>query len=154
MSWSTIDNAILGRQRVPGVRRGIAIDRRRARADARWIAAQFDVRVTSLDAPIRNLSGGNQQKVVVGRALIDRPPFIIAYNPTRGVDVGASALVQSRLMQARNEGAAILLISFELDEILSLADRIFVMYRGALFGSFTRENIDRAAIGRMMAGGQ
>ncbi len=154
MNWSTVDNAILGRQHNAGIRRGIAIDRARARKDARWIADEFDVRASSLDVPIRTLSGGNQQKVVAGRALIDRPPFVIAYNPTRGVDVGASALVQSRLMQARNDGAAILLISFELDEILNLADRIFVMYRGAFVGNFTRADADRAAIGRMMAGGR
>jgi len=101
---------------------------------------------------VKTLSGGNQQKIVVGRALIDDPKFVLAYNPTRGIDVGAAALVQSRLMQARNAGAAILLISFELDEILTLADRVLVMYRGKVVGNFTRAQVDRAAIGRLMAG--
>ncbi len=97
---------------------------------------RFDVRAASTDVAVRTLSGGNQQKIVVGRALIDKPSFVLAYNPTRGIDVGAAALVQSRLIEARNDGAAILLISFELDEILSVADRVLVMYRGGIAGNF------------------
>jgi len=152
MNWPIVDNAILGRQHNPGVRRGAIIDRERALADARWIEKHFDVRAASLTVPVRTLSGGNQQKLVVGRALIDEPPFVLAYNPTRGIDVGAAALVQSRLMEARNRGSAVLLISFELDEIFTLADRILVMYRGAIVGEFPRAQADRAAIGRLMAG--
>ena len=86
--------------------------------------------------------------------MIDEPDLVLAYNPTRGIDIGAAALVQSRLMEARNRGAAVLLISFELDEILALADHVFVMYRGAVFGSFDRAQFDRAEIGRLMAGSQ
>lgn len=153
LPWPIVDNAILGRQHRPGVRRVITLNRSRARADAQWIVERFDVRAASPEVAMKTLSGGNQQKFVVGRALIDKPEFVLAYNPTRGIDVGAAALVQSRLIQARNDGAAILLISFELDEILAVADRILVMYRGAIVGSFTRDTIDRAAIGRMMAGG-
>jgi ABC-type uncharacterized transport system ATPase subunit len=152
MSWSIVDNVVFGRQHDPGIAKGLLLDRTRARSDARAIQERFDVRAASLDVPIKTLSGGNQQKVVVGRALIDDPSLVIAYNPTRGIDVGAAALVQSRLMQARNAGAAILLISFELDEILTLADRILVMYRGAIVGSFDREEVDRPTIGRLMAG--
>ena len=154
LNWSLVDNAILGRQHSPGVRRGITIDRARAASDARWIVEHFDVRAASVDVPIRTLSGGNQQKLVVGRALIGDPRFILAYNPTRGIDVGAAALVQSRLIQARNRGAGIVLISFELDEIFALADRILVMYRGEIVGNFARDVADRAAIGRLMAGSQ
>ncbi|MEO9171325.1 MAG: ATP-binding cassette domain-containing protein [Candidatus Baltobacteraceae bacterium] len=152
MSWPVTDNAILGRQRGRSGKR-LMVDRKGARDDAQWIASHFDVRAASLERPVRTLSGGNQQKLVVGRALIDGSPFVLAYNPTRGIDVGAAALVQSRLMQARNDGAAILLVSFELDEILALADRVIVIYRGAIAGSFDREAFDRAAIGRLMAGG-
>ena len=153
MNWPIVDNAVLGRQHTT-IRKGLAVDWTRAMIDARWIQEHFDVRATSLHAPVRTLSGGNQQKLVVGRALIDEPQFVLAYNPTRGIDVGAAALVQSRLMQARNRGAAILLISFELDEILALADRILVMYRGAIVGAFDRTEADRATIGRLMAGAQ
>ncbi len=103
---------------------------------------------------MRTLSGGNQQKLLVGRALIDNPQFVLAYNPTRGIDVGAAALVQSRLIEARNAGTAVLLISFDLDEILALADKICVMYRGAIAGRFDRAEVDRSTIGRLMAGSQ
>ena len=154
LNWSIVDNAILGRQHNAGIRRGLVLDRARARADAQRIVESFDVRAASLDVTVKTLSGGNQQKIVVGRALLDDPAFVLAYNPTRGIDVGAAALVASRLMQARNQGTAILLISFDLDEILNLADRVVVMYRGAIVAEFDRENADRATIGRMMAGAQ
>ncbi|HTV92043.1 MAG TPA: ATP-binding cassette domain-containing protein [Verrucomicrobiae bacterium] len=152
MNWSLVENALLGRQHRKAARRGPELDRMRARADTQAIRERFDVRAANLDVAVRTLSGGNQQKLVVGRALIDTPAFVLAYNPTRGVDVGAAALVQSRLMEARNSGIAVLLISFELDEILTLADHVIVMYRGAVLGSFDRDAFDRAAIGRLMAG--
>ena len=152
LNWSIVENAILGRQHQARSRHGMLLDRVHAREDARRIVADFDVRTTSLDTAVKDLSGGNQQKVVVGRALIDAPDVIVAYNPTRGIDVGAAALVQSRLMQARNDGAAVLLISFELDEILTLADRILVMFRGRIVGTFDRGLVERAQIGRLMAG--
>lgn len=151
MNWDLAENALLGRQH----RRGRAlIDAGSARSDAQRIVDRFDVRTASLDVPVKTLSGGNQQKLVVGRALLDEPEFILAYQPTRGIDVGAAALVQSRLMEARNAGAAVLLISFELDEILALADRVLVMYRGRISGSFEGSAVDRATIGRVMAGSQ
>ena len=152
MNWSLVENTLLGRQHRKASRRGLVLDRGRARLETLSIRERFDVRAASIDAPVRTLSGGNQQKLVVGRALIDDPDFVLAYNPTRGIDVGAAALVQSRLMEARNRGAAVLLISFELDEILALADHVIVMYRGSVLGSFDRAQFDRAAIGRMMAG--
>lgn len=150
MAWSIVDNVMLGRQDV--LRRGALLDRERGRADAKTIVERFDVRAANLDVAVKTLSGGNQQKVVVGRAMIDEPALVIAYNPTRGIDVGAAALVQSRLIEARNRGAAVLLISFELDELLAVADRIAVMYRGRITGTFQRGSFDRASIGRLMAG--
>ncbi len=154
LNFTIAENAVLGRQDLPGLRHGILLDRARARRDAAAIVERFDVRAPSIDVKVRTLSGGNQQKLLVGKALIDEPPFILAYNPTRGIDVGAAALVQSRLLEARNGGAAILLISFDLDEVFALADRIYVMYRGAIAGRFDRAGVDRAVIGRLMAGSQ
>ncbi|MDQ2662894.1 MAG: ATP-binding cassette domain-containing protein [Candidatus Eremiobacteraeota bacterium] len=153
MDWSIADNAILGTQRSARARKGWLIDRAAARDDAASIVERFDVRCASLDVAVKTLSGGNQQKLVVGRALLHDPQFVLAYQPTRGIDVGAAALVQSRLMEARNGGAAILLISFDLDEILALADRVLVFYRGAIAGSFDRARAQRDAIGALMAGG-
>ena len=152
MDWSLVDNVLLGRQHRAQARRGAVLDRTRAREEARTIVDTFDIRTPGLDVPVRTLSGGNQQKLVVGRALIDDPALVLAYNPTRGIDVGAAALVQSQLIRARNRGGAVLLISFELDEILMLADRVLVLFRGRIAGEFTRERIDRAEIGRLMAG--
>jgi simple sugar transport system ATP-binding protein len=152
LGWSIVDNAILGRQHLRETRRGALLDRQTARADAQAIVKSLDVRAASLDVPVKTLSGGNQQKIVVGRALLGNPRFVLAYQPTRGIDVGAAALVQSRLIEARNAGTAILLISFELDEILALADRVLVMYRGQIAGSFAGAEIDRGRIGRLMAG--
>ena len=152
LGWSIVDNVVLGRQRLAQARRGVTIDRAAARADAQAIVKSLDVRAASLEVAVNTLSGGNQQKIVVGRALLGNPQFVLAYQPTRGIDVGAAALVQSRLMEARNAGTAILLVSFELDEILALADRVLVMYRGQIAGSFAGDEIDRARIGRLMAG--
>ncbi len=152
LNWSLVDNAILGRQHEAGIARGPLLDRARARSDADAIAQRFDVRAASVEVAVNTLSGGNQQKLVVGRALIDQPRFVLAYNPTRGIDVGAAALVQSRLVEARNAGTAILLISFDLDEILTLADRVLVLYRGQIAGSFDRAELDRSVLGRLMAG--
>ncbi len=152
LNWSVVENAVLGRQHRRESRRGIVLDRVAARADAQAIVERLDVRAASLEAPARTLSGGNQQKLVVGRALLDDPRFVLAYQPTRGIDVGAAALVQSRLIEARNAGAGVLLISFELDEIFALADRVLVVYRGSIAGSFQGPAFDRGRIGELMAG--
>jgi len=152
LPWSVIDNITLGDQRRPSLRKGGTLDRPAARELARTIVERFDVRTPSLNASVSALSGGNQQKVVVGRALAHNPRLLLAYQPTRGIDVGAAALVQSRLIEARNAGVAVLLISFELDEVLALSDRVIVMYRGAIVGTFERDAIDRARIGALMAG--
>jgi simple sugar transport system ATP-binding protein len=152
MNWSLVENMLLGRQHRAQARRGLTIDREKAREETRATVERFDIRTPGIDVPIRTLSGGNQQKLVVGRALIDDPAVVLAYNPTRGIDVGAASLVQSQLIRARNRGGAVLLISFELDEILALADRVLVMFRGEIVGVFERGEIDRAEIGRLMAG--
>jgi ABC-type uncharacterized transport system ATPase subunit len=93
------------------------------------------------------LSGGNQQKIVVGRALAGAPKLVVAYQPTRGIDIGAAALVQSRLIEARNAGAGVLLISFELDEIFACADRVLVLAR-PFAGEFSRDASTAAASAR------
>jgi ABC-type uncharacterized transport system ATPase subunit len=138
LDWSVADNAILGRQRRSELRRGPQIDRNAERRFAQEIVERFDVRPARIDARMRALSGGNQQKVVVGRALVGRPALVLAHQPTRGIDVGAATLVQSRLI--------------ELDEIFALSDRILVLFRGKIVGEFARERFDRARIGALMAG--
>jgi ABC-type uncharacterized transport system ATPase subunit len=153
LDWNIIDNVALGRQRDPPLRSGAVIDRGVAQRFAAEVIARFDVRPPNPKAIAGALSGGNQQKVVVGRALAGTPCVIVAYQPTRGIDIGAATLVGSRLIEARNAGAAVLLISFELDEIFALADRVYVMFGGKVAGKFNRAEIDRARIGALMAGG-
>ena len=152
LDWSIADNVALGDHARPPMRRGLALDRGAASALATQIVERFDVRTPSIRTRVGALSGGNQQKVVVGRTLAHDPQLVIAYQPTRGIDVGAAALVQSRLIEARNAGAAVLLVSFELDEVLALSDRVLVLFRGTIAGAFERGSYDRARIGALMAG--
>jgi simple sugar transport system ATP-binding protein len=146
LDWNVCDNVVLGRQRT--------LPRAGYDAAAREVIERFDVRPPDPSAIVGMLSGGNQQKVVVGRLLAGDPKLVVAYQPTRGIDIGAAALVQSRLIEARNAGAGVLLISFELDEIFACADRVLVIAGGAFVGSFDRAAIDRGRIGALMAGGQ
>ncbi len=128
LDWNVRDNVALGRQR--------SLAFREYGAAAREVIERFDVRPPDANAVAGMLSGGNQQKLVVGRALAGAPKLVVAYQPTRGIDVGAAALVQSRLIEARNAGVGVLLISFELDEIFALADRVLVLSQGRFVGSF------------------
>lgn len=144
LDWTVRDNVALGRQRTLPLR---AFD-----GAARDVIERFDVRPPNADAAVSGLSGGNQQKIVVGRALAGTPKLVVAYQPTRGIDVGAAALVQSRLIEARNAGAGVLLISFELDEIFACADRVLVIANGTFVGTFERADVDRGRIGALMAG--
>jgi general nucleoside transport system ATP-binding protein len=132
-----------------------------ARAYAQRVAAAFDVRGAGLAAPVRALSGGNMQKLILGRALLHpdstadttiTPKLIIAHQPTWGLDIGAVAYVQQQLIAARDAGAAVLLISEDLDEVLSLGDRIAVMHAGKLSPARPAADWSREAIGLAMAG--
>ncbi|HEV8019834.1 MAG TPA: heme ABC transporter ATP-binding protein, partial [Candidatus Lustribacter sp.] len=147
------ENVALGRHQTAPLRRGSVLDRAAERAAATEVIERFDVRPPDPNAVVDGLSGGNQQKIVVGRALGAQPKLIVAYQPTRGIDVGAATLVQSRLIEARNAGAAVLLISFELDEIFALSDRVLVMSDGRFVGAFDRATLDRGRVGALMAGG-
>jgi simple sugar transport system ATP-binding protein len=152
LGWTVTENVALGRHAVPPLRRGALLDRAAEERAAAETIERFDVRPPDPQAIVDALSGGNQQKIVVGRALGANPRLLVAYQPTRGIDVGAATLVQSRLIEARNAGAAVLLISFELDEIFALADRILVLCGGRFTGAFERAGVDRARIGALMAG--
>jgi simple sugar transport system ATP-binding protein len=128
---------------------GIAFGTRARLAEER--VKEFDVRTTSALTPAGKLSGGNQQKVVLARELSREVDLLIVSQPTRGVDVGSIEFIHERLVEERNAGKAVLLISTELDEVLALADRIAVMYRGRIVG-IVDSNTDRARLGQMMAG--
>ncbi len=151
-SLSVADNLILkSHRRAPIATHGILrLDR--IAANAKDLMARFAVAAPGPETPTRLLSGGNVQKVVLARELSSRPKVIVAANPTRGLDVGATESVRGLLLKAAAEGVGILLISEDLDEILTLADRIAVMFEGRIVGVVPRNEADVQQIGLMMAG--
>lgn len=130
-----------------GLRRGREILRY-----AEELIRRFDIRLDGPLQKIGSLSGGNQQKVVLGRALSRNPTLIVAVQPTRGLDIGATAFIHTQLLERRAAGAGVLLVSTELDEILALSDRIVVMFKGRVAGTLEREAFSVERLGLMMAG--
>lgn len=126
------ENRILGHQFATPMAKGVWIDKRAAAEDSARVIEEFDVRTPGVNVLVSALSGGNQQKFIVGRELSGDPKLIIAAQPTRGVDVGAQAIIWEHLMSARSRGAAILLVSADLEELFSLSDRIAVIYSGSI----------------------
>ncbi len=147
------ENAVLERYATPRFARAGIVRRAAARAHAQAIVERFDVRGGGLDRPVRALSGGNMQKLILGRALVDGDAvLIVADQPTWGLDVGAVAEVHQRLLDAAAGGAAVLLISEDLDEIFALADRIAVIHAGQLTEARPAAQWTLAALGLAMAG--
>jgi simple sugar transport system ATP-binding protein len=150
LDFSVADNLILGRQRA--YEHGGVLDRVRILADARAAIALADIRPPDPTLPVRALSGGNQQKIVIARALAREIVVLIAAQPTRGVDVGAIELIHARLRAARDAGTGILLVSAELSEILALSDRVAVMYGGRIVAIVPRAEASEASLGPLMTG--
>jgi simple sugar transport system ATP-binding protein len=133
-------------------KRGL-LNAKAARAKTERCAKDYAIKAHALDTPIRTLSGGNQQKMILARELMDEPRLIVACQPTRGLDVGAAEFVQKQLLSSRDRGAAVLLISADLDEICALSDRFAVLHGGSVMGVVENDGpLDMAEIGLMMAG--
>jgi general nucleoside transport system ATP-binding protein len=153
MGFSIANNLILKAfTKLPFVRR-FFLQKQVIQKNAETKIQQFDIRASDGDVKVSQLSGGNQQKVVLARELDREPSLIIAMQPTRGLDVGATAAVQQQLLSQRDRGAAILYISTELEEVMAMSDRIAVMYRGEFADILAREKATVEAIGLLMAGG-
>jgi simple sugar transport system ATP-binding protein len=135
----------------PFSRRGL-LDRRAIRQHAERLVTEFDIRCPGVDAAMSSLSGGNQQKAILARELEHDPKLLIAAQPTRGIDVGAIEAVYRRLLDSRDRGAGVLLVSIELDEILSLADRIAVMVRGRFVRTIDVDEADAELLGLLLSG--
>ena len=145
-------NLALERLESPETSRLGLLRRGAMRARAAAAIEAFDIRCPGPDAPVRLMSGGNLQKVVLARALAGAPRLVLADQPTRGLDVAATAFVHERLLAAREQGTAVLLISEDLDELLALSDRIAVLHRGRLAGPFASDGLDVPTLGLLMAG--
>jgi ABC-type uncharacterized transport system ATPase subunit len=150
--YSVADNMALGRHHGPPFSKGGWLDFAAIESNATALAEEYDVRPRDTSIAMRQLSGGNQQKIVIAREQSRKPRFLIAAMPTRGVDIGAIEFIHRRLVRLRDAGVAILLVSSELSEILSLADRIAVIFAGRIVKTFTPEQANESQLGLAMAG--
>jgi simple sugar transport system ATP-binding protein len=146
------ENRVLGHQTSPANSSWGLIDRRRARADTERIVREYDVRTPSIEVMASALSGGNQQKLVVGREMSGQPKLLLASHPTRGVDVGAQAAIWDHLRDARAAGLAVLLISADLDELIGLSDSLKVILRGRLVADADPATVTPEELGGAMTG--
>ncbi|MBO5158198.1 MAG: ABC transporter ATP-binding protein [Lachnospiraceae bacterium] len=155
LEFSNEDNMILQHfEEAPFAKKGF-LDRKAIREHAAKLMEKFDVRPRGTEgAPSATLSGGNQQKVIIAREVTNDKDLLIAVNPTRGLDVGAIEFVHKYLVEQRNKNRAVLLVSFELDEIMSLSDRIEVIFDGQITGSVAGKDADEKELGYLMAGGK
>jgi len=151
-TMSVADNIAIEEVRSPGLSRFGFLDRNAMRARAVDAIAAYDVRCPGPDAEARLLSGGNVQKLILARVLEREPRIILANQPTRGLDIGAQAEIHRRIIAARDRGAAVLVISEDLDELFALADRFLVIHAGEVAEAGPSQALDRATIGLMMAG--
>ena len=155
LDFDLSENSILGlHYRKPAVSTGPLLDLAGIRARAQEIIRDFDVRPANPDLPARALSGGNQQKLIIGREFGLRPKLLLVSQPTRGVDIGAIEFIHRKLVGLRDEGCAILLVSAELEEVTSLSDRLLVIYHGRIVGEVDPVQSTQEEIGLLMTGGK
>lgn len=146
------ENRILGHVTEKPNAKGVWLDLKAAQKDTRRIVRKYDVRTPGIDVTAASLSGGNQQKLIIGREMSHRPRFLIASHPTRGVDVGAQAAIWDHIREARREGLAVLLISADLDELIGLSDTLRVIYDGRLVADADPTTITPEELGTAMTG--
>ena len=152
MSYDLTENGILGSQHDPPFAEGGRLDWRASRDHAESVIEQYDVRPPNADAEAESLSGGNQQKFIVGREFERDPELVVAMHPTRGVDIGSTEFLHDRLLELRTEGKAVLLVSSKLDEVQGLSDRLAVIHEGEFTGVVDPATVTEEEIGLLMAG--
>jgi simple sugar transport system ATP-binding protein len=152
LPFSLTENVLLGNSEVPPFSKAGVIDYGEAAQITRELMATFDVRAPDSETPAGSLSGGNQQKLIVARELYREPDVLLAVQPTRGLDVGAIEFVHRQLVQERDKGRGVLLVSFDLDEILDLSDRVLVIFQGRIVGEFVSGGVERTTLGLLMGG--
>ncbi len=154
LSMKLSENIVIGLHDRPPNSKGVRLNYPVIERYAENIVKQFDIRTPSVQVPVSNLSGGNQQKVILAREFSRNPDFLLVSQPTRGLDVGAIEYIHSRILEMRTRDVAILLISLELEEIFSLADRILVIYEGRIVKEFLPEKTTDKEVGYYMTGGK
>jgi len=152
MDFSAWENVAFGYQDAPEFNRGMLMDQTAIRRDAAGKMERYDVRPPNPELAARNFSGGNQQKIVVAREIDRNPDLLLIGQPTRGVDIGAIEFIHKRIVELRDAGKAVLLVSVELDEIMALSDRIAVMFDGRIMGERLPEATTTGDLGCLMAG--
>ena len=152
-TFSLADNLVLNSYYRGRFARRFVRNERAVREHADELIERFDIRTPGAEVALDTLSGGNQQKVIIARELSRSPGLLLVAQPTRGLDVGSIEFIHHRIVELRDQGAAVLLVSAELDEILGLADRIGVLYRGRIVGEFDRADATREGLGLLMATG-
>jgi general nucleoside transport system ATP-binding protein len=151
---SVLENMILSERKRYAGRGGLSVRWRLARAHVEQALQRFGLRVPGLETRIGSLSGGNVQRVVFARELAREPKLLVSYYPTRGMDVPSAEAARAVLRARRAEGAGILLVSEDLDELFDLSDRVIVMHRGQIVGTFRSEDADPHTVGLLMTGAQ
>ena len=149
---SVSENLVLTRYHDDEFRSGLTVDWDKAHANAERLIGEYDIRTPGADVGVGTLSGGNQQKVIVARELSRDLKVSVASQPTRGVDVGSIEYIHSRIVEERDAGTAVLIVSTELDEVMALSDRLLVMYRGAIVADLDPKQVSAMDVGLYMAG--
>ncbi|WP_297549095.1 ABC transporter ATP-binding protein [Thermococcus sp.] len=152
LEMTVTENSILGMHWRKEFSKGFLLDWNRAEEHAKRLIEEFEVSAPGTKAPVKSLSGGNQQKLIVAREVSKKPEFIIAAQPTRGVDVASTEYIRNYLVKLRNEDKAVLLVSADLDEVLQLSDRMAIMYEGQFMGIVKPDEVTEEQIGLMMGG--
>jgi simple sugar transport system ATP-binding protein len=151
-SYSVADNLVLVTYYQQPFAKGVVMQNKAIDDTATKLVDEFDIRTPSIFTSGGSLSGGNQQKLVVARELSRPIRLLVASQPTRGVDVGSIEFIHQRIVAQRDQGVAVLLVSAELDEIMSLSDRIAVMYHGEIMATLPAKDAQRETLGLLMAG--
>jgi ABC-type uncharacterized transport system ATPase subunit len=154
LKYSLFENSILGRHREKQFTNGIIMNYKAIKEHCAKLIKDFDVRTPNSEVPASALSGGNQQKLIAAREITKNPIFLIASQPTRGLDVGSIEYIHGRLVEERDAGKAVLLVSLELDEVLALSDRIAGIYDGKIVQVLDRKDATEQKLGILMAGGK
>ena len=147
-----IDNLALQTYYMEPFSKGVVMQEEVMRENATKLVEQFDVRTPTIETSVGSLSGGNQQKVIVAREFSREIKFLVAAQPTRGIDVGSIEYIHSQIIEKRDDGVAVLLVSTELDEVMQLSDRIAVMFDGRITALVDARKVTKEQVGLLMAG--